>query len=268
MNIRTILVLSLLLLSITTFCQETGLKVDGAIKIENSNNQVPLPGTIRWSGSDFLVWKSKKWISLTSNVAYDGEVIDADGNRYLTKIIGDQEWMAENLRTTKYADGSPISNVPGSFDWFTTGSGAWVWHDNKASNELPYGKLYNWYVINNGKEICPSGWDVPNQSEWLQLFSVLGGNTEAGGRLKTKGNVHWNDPNQSGTNESGFSALPGGNRNDDGEFRNFGNYGNYWSSIPSGTFNAICYNIRFEDAQVASITVDKHTGLSIRCIKE
>ena len=116
MNNRFNIVLWFLLFSVSSISQEAKLEVSGAIKIGDLADPIPKPGTIKWSGSDFLAWKGSKWISLTSKVAYDGEVIDASGNRYLTKIIGNQEWMAENLRTSKYRDGTPIPNWPVGFD--------------------------------------------------------------------------------------------------------------------------------------------------------
>jgi uncharacterized protein (TIGR02145 family) len=120
--------------------------------------------------------------------------------------------MTENLRTSKYANGDDIPNVADDAQWNYLSSGDFSWNNNDIKNEKPYGKLYNWHAASDGRKICPEGWHVPAEGEWASLISYLGGDNVAGGKLKETGTTHWNSPNAGATNESGFTALPGGDR--------------------------------------------------------
>jgi uncharacterized protein (TIGR02145 family) len=136
---------------------------------------------------------------------------DADGNVYQTVTIGAQVWMAENLRTTKYNDGTPIPNVTLAADWNALTTGAYSDYNNDPANATDYGRIYNWYAINTGK-LAPAGWHVPTTAEWATLVTTLGGEGTAGGPAKETGNAHWNAPNTGATNTSGFTGRGSGYR--------------------------------------------------------
>lgn len=153
---------------------------------------------------------------------------DMDNNNYNTVKIGNQIWMLENLKTTKYSNGNTIANISDSTLWGTQTLGAFCWYKNdKDKYKGTYGALYNWYAVKTGK-LCPSGWHVPTDAEWLTLGDYLGGEEVSGGKLKEVGTIHWRNPNNGATNESGFTALPGGIRYEEGQFLEVGWYAYWW----------------------------------------
>ncbi len=159
------------------------------------------------------------------------KVTDVEGNSYNTIVIGTQTWMAENLKTTKYNDGTSIPLVTSSTTWGTLSTPAYCWFNNdEATNKVTYGALYNWYTVNTGK-LCPSGWHIPNNTEWTTLTDYLGGQSIAGGKLKEAGTVHWTTPNTGATDEVHFTGLPAGARGGAGEFNILGSYGYWWTSV-------------------------------------
>ena len=141
-------------LLMTTMIYSQKLEVDGSIQIADSEDSSPPPGTIKWTGTDFLGWNGTKWISLTSGIAFESQVQDIDGNIYQTLKIGNQEWMVENLRTTRYADGTEIPQVNNPVSWQAANYGAWCYYDTASTYKLPYGILYNWYAVNDGRKLC------------------------------------------------------------------------------------------------------------------
>ncbi len=165
---------------------------------------------------------------------HTGEVTDIDGNVYRTVVIGEQEWMAENLKVTKYNNGDPIPNITDSTQWNTLTTGAWSYYNNEEANNNIYGKLYNWYAAEDPRNLCPADWHVPADEEWTELTDFLGGEAIAGGRMKTVGTLQtgtglWKFPNAEANNSSGFSGLPGGYRFGSGEFGFIGELGFWWS---------------------------------------
>jgi uncharacterized protein (TIGR02145 family) len=248
--------------------QEEKLEVAGAIQISNNDDPSPDPGTIRWTGTDFEGWNGSKWVSLTAGVQF---IRDIDNNRYEIVTIGTQTWMAENLRVTRYNDGTAIPLVEDNTAWSNLTSGAYCWPAGSKTNEFPYGKLYNGYVVdttlNGNKNVCPSGWHVPSDGEWTTLTNFLG-STVAGGRLKEVGFVHWADPNTGAINDTGFTALPGGFRSDDtGTFHFFGSQGNYATSTDiMGNGSRRILNTGQE--HVVSGIHEKKLGFSIRCVRD
>ena len=206
--------------------------------------------------------------------------VDYDGNVYNTVTIGTspaQVWMAENLKTTKYNNGTAITNVTDNTTWYNATAGAYCDYDNTSSNSTTYGKLYNWYAVDNneatkvasngGKNICPVGWHVPTDAEWTTLTDYLGGLSVAGDKLKETGTTHWIS-NTAATNSSGFTALPGGYRNYNGySFNSIGYYGRWWSSSPDGV-NA---DFRHMDSSQSSVSPSpgiRTFGHSVRCVKD
>ncbi len=157
-------------------------------------------------------------------------ITDIEGNYYNIVTIGSQVWMAENLKTTRYNDGSNIPNVTDNATWDALTSPAYAWYDNNIANKVTYGALYNWYAVETGK-LCPVGWHVPTDAQLTRLTNYVGGESVAGGKLKEIGTTHWNSPNEGATDEYGFTALPGGVRLLNGVFYSIGNLGSWWSSI-------------------------------------
>lgn len=137
-------------------------------------------------------------------------VTDYDGNVYQTVLIGDQCWMMENLKVTHYRNGDPIPHVTDGVTWGNLTSGAYCNYNNDEGNVATYGRLYNWYAVDDSRNIAPAGWHVPSDAEWQTLVDYLGGDAVAGGKMKEAGTTHWASPNTGATNESGFTALPGG----------------------------------------------------------
>lgn len=204
----------------------------------------------------------------------DPIIKDGDGNIYTSVTIGTQVWLKENLKTTKYNDEAAITLVTDKTAWGIATSAAYCWYDNTVSKKDPYGALYNWYAVSTGK-LCPSGWHVPSESEWKVLVSFLGGETVAGGKLKTTGTVEggnglWYQPNVDATNETGFSALPGGYRGATGNFFDFGYGGTWWTSTEYPPDHAYWFYINNFEGRVGD-TEDgslKKDGFSVRCIKD
>jgi uncharacterized protein (TIGR02145 family) len=196
-----------------------------------------------------------------------GSVADADGNIYKTVTIGTQTWMAENLRTTLYNDGSPIPHVTDSAEWANLTTGAYCNNNNDISNVGTYGRLYNFYTISTGK-LCPEGWHVPNNEDWVVLNDFLGGHFIAGGSLKETGTLHWKEPNSGATNSTGFTGLPGGFRYSDGSFNSIGEFGYWWSSTNTGTNGAHGRNLYYCYELLYYSHYYKAAGFSVRCVKD
>jgi len=197
-------------------------------------------------------------------------VTDIDGNIYNSVQLGSQLWMSENLKTTKYRNGAYITNVVGNSDWISLTTGAWSYYDNDPLNNTVYGKLYNWYTT-QGDTLCPIGWHVPSDTEWTVLTEYLGGENIAGGKMKSIGTTYWNSPNTGATNESGFSAFPGGFRSRfDGSYISIKNDAFFWIKTEISELDAHNRAIRFEGAQLIRTAVNfkKSNGLSVRCLKD
>jgi uncharacterized protein (TIGR02145 family) len=204
-----------------------------------------------------------------ANVKY-GSMTDQDGNTYKTITIGTQIWMAENLRTTKYNDGTSIQNVTDSYQWEDLTTGAYCNYKNTSNTDTiaTYGRLYNWYAVNTGK-LAPKGWHVPSDAEWTTLTTYLGGENLAGGKLKESDLIHWKNPNTGATNETGFTALPGGYRfvapyGDLG--LNF--YATWWSTSEYDADNAWFRSVWYGDNSVNRDYNLKYFGYSVRCISD
>lgn len=197
----------------------------------------------------------------------DQTVTDADGNVYTIIEIGSQKWMKENLKTTKYRDGSSIPNLTNDAAWTGSTSGAWCYYENEASNNDPYGKLYNYYAVQDPRNLAPAGWHVATESDINTLISFLGGETVAGGKLKESGTTHWATPNTGANNSSGFTAMPGGNRFNNGSFYQKNSEGSFWISS-SGTGDPKYLYLTFNSGQSFVYTNLKKLGYSVRCVKD
>jgi uncharacterized protein (TIGR02145 family) len=218
-----------------------------------------------------------------------------DGNEYNWVKIGDQVWMAENLRATHYADGTPIPKVTGDTEWDNLGTSdkAYCWYNNdSASNAETYGALYTWAAAMDGaassnsnpsgvQGICPDGWHLPSDAEWKELEMYLGmSETEAnstgwrgtnqGSKLADSANL-WQDgdlENNAAFGTSGFTAVPGGYRYHSGAFDNVGSTGGWWSATERSAANAWYRFMHYGDSGVSSYSDDKKSGFSVRCVRD
>jgi uncharacterized protein (TIGR02145 family) len=194
-------------------------------------------------------------------------VTDIDGNVYKTITIGNQVWMAENLKTTKFRNGDAIPNISDKLTWSASKVGAYCFFNNDVNNSLTFGFLYNWYALRDSRNLAPSGWHTPSDAEWLTLINYLGGKSVAGGKLKESGKTHWVSNLSSTTNESGFSALPGGSRNSDGTFTGLGYVGDWYTNSEYYVDHAWGYFINGSGNDIGYGHSSKLDGLSVRCIK-
>ncbi|MDP3180784.1 MAG: fibrobacter succinogenes major paralogous domain-containing protein, partial [Bacteroidota bacterium] len=194
-------------------------------------------------------------------------VQDIDGNVYHTVTIGTQVWMVENLKTTKYNDGSTIPNVIENTNWYSRTTDAYCWYNNEISNKDTYGALYNWYSVGTYK-LAPKGWHVPTEEEWIVLINYLGGLTIAGGKLKETGIAHWKSPNAEAVNEYGFTALPGGKRFSYGTFSDFGKNCYWWTSIQTSMDGSNFRGIGFDSGGIVYGGSKLNDGFSVRCIRD
>jgi len=223
------------------------------------------------SGEDVIYGDATSFTTRANNITFNpslnyGTVKDIDGNEYRTIRIGTQNWMAENLKTTRYQDGNFIIHGLTDNDWTYANQGLYTNYNNDPGYDPDYGKLYNWFAIADSRNICPVGWHVPTKDEWQILVSY-----SFGGKLKESGTLHWESPNTGATNESGFTALPGGLRNEY-NFAWIGQSGLWWSSTPywaepewpeaTGFHGSSNYGDFVEDNAIYL-----RRGLSVRCLE-
>jgi len=195
--------------------------------------------------------------------------VDRDGNVYSTVTIGTYVWMVENLKVTHYRNGDVIPLVTDATAWSGLTTGAYCDYDNSAGNSTIYGRLYNFYAIEDSRGLCPTGWHVAGVGEYGALVTTMGGELAAGGPLKEAGTAHWQSPNAGATDSYGFKLLPAGYRDDAGNYGGLGLYTDIWSSTSSGGSDAwrflAFYDQVFTDGNP---NVPKQYGFSVRCIKD
>jgi len=227
-------------------------------------------GTSNWS----------EYINFTTAIYEKGTVTDYDGNIYNTVLIGNQWWMTENLKVSHYNNGDEISYLTGDDEWHDTNntqSGAWCNYLNKEVNNAIYGHLYNWYVVGDERGIAPEGWKVPTDNEWKEMETLLGMRPDeedstwiiwfnVSGKLRETGTLHWKAPNDNATNESGFTALPGGQRSSNGSFDGLGEASTFWTSTSDGGYRAIHRRIS-EWSEINNRNNQSSCGCSIRLMK-
>ena len=203
-------------------------------------------------------------------------VTDVDGNIYKVVTIGNQVWMAENLKVTKYNDGTAIPLVTDNAIWIKlddTDSPGYCYYDNDVSNASSYGALYNWYAVssstNGGKNVCPSGWHVPSDGEWTTLTDYIGIRTDAGAKLKsTSGWQEYNGQSGNGTDDYGFSGVPSGERHYKGVFVDIGKRCNWWSSTSHASNQAWFRSLFYYNNTVGGSYNWKEEGISVRCVRD
>jgi len=278
------LIVFLTFFSLVSLSQNEKMVVEGAIVIDNNEDPNPVPGTIRWTGTDFEGYDGTAWLSLTccNAVTPDSTVVtDQEGNDIPIAFIGTQCWMTENLRVTTYNDGTPIPFAADGAAWSAGSSQGPLcsWPLDNPSLAIPHGAIYNYNAtdpaMNGGKNICPVGWHIPTSADiaTLMLFLDPGGfatqSSIAGGMMKETGTVNWASPNTGATNSSGFSAVPSIRRS-----------GNSW--IPSTTDEMLIFwidgnnfstvaqaiDIFHDSALAATANYSMSFGNSCRCVKD
>lgn len=208
-------------------------------------------------------------------------VTDIDGNIYPTVQICNQTWTAKNLDVSHYRNGDVISQVTDSTTWANLTTGAWCYYQNNTANGPIYGKLYNWYAVNDPRGLAPQGYHVPSDTEWSTVVNCLGGSSVAGGAMKEAGLIHWGNPNtgySGGSNSSGFTALPGGIRVQYGYnsqavlaaglFGNINYDGIWWTSTDTNSPSAWAYDMVYESNGTDRFDKNKAVGISVRCVKD
>ena len=191
------------------------------------------------------------------------------GDDYPGTSIGCMTWMSKNLNVSKYRDGTTIPLVTNAAEWAGLTTGAWCYYSNNSTMyDSIYGKLYNWYAVNDPRGLAPEGWHVASDYEWTTLVNTLGGSHAAGGPLKELGVTKWTGPNLGGTNLCNFTALPGGYRGVQGGFNVLGDYGHWWTCTMAQTDLAWSRNMNYTDKQVLGAGSDWNIGYSVRCVKD
>ena len=223
--------------------------------------------------NDSSISQKGSGINFNKDLTY-GSMTDQEGNVYKTIKIGLQTWMAENLRTTKYRNGERIANITDDGTWDTTYSGAYCWYNNDSiSNRDIYGALYNFYAVNDSRNIAPIGWHIPTDTEWTTLTDYLAGSEYGalpGYKMREDGSSHWYTIIGTGPgtyNESGFTGLPGGNRNV--SFSPLGLRANFWSSTffqQYGEYDAWYWMLYYDNARCGRDSQRLVIGASVRCI--
>jgi uncharacterized protein (TIGR02145 family) len=262
----------------TFFSESMRLNKTGNLNLSKTSNQY----LFRITGENIECYEQT--ITLLANKVLNITVIrtvtDIDGHVYRTVKIGDQWWMAENLKVTQYRNGDPISQIIDHTEWIRVTTGAYCNYGNDTSNVSTYGRLYNWYAIDDERGLAPKGWHVPSDEEWKQLEIVLGmSRAEAddegwrgsigGGKLKQAEILYWQSPNTGATNESGFSALPGGYRlSVYGKFSSMGNYAYFWTATSSGDDVAWSRSLNANSSAVGRSRGSRNYGFSVRCIRK
>jgi len=207
---------------------------------------------------------------------YTGIVTDIDGNSYYTVQIGGQLWMAENLKTTSYKNGEAIPNVTDKVQWSNITTGSYCSYYNDESYVSMYGMLYNWLAVSDNRGLAPTSWHIPSDAEWKELEMYLGMSQSTAGKYSWRGTEEssklkstngWYE-NGNGTNEYGFSALPGGYRHINGSFVNMSSYATFWSSTETNSNNAFYRSLSYYDGKVYRYDYNKHYGFCVRCIKD
>ena len=209
----------------------------------------------------------------TSSCKKDGDsgtttVLDIDGNQYELVEIGTQTWLKQNLKTTKFKNGESILKVlEGDATWgFLPTAAMGIFNEDNSINEM-YGSLYNWYATSDARGICPEGYHVPSKTEWTELIDHLGGASVAGDKLKEAGLEHWLMGNN-GTNNSKFTALPGGFRPPTGISADTSVVAWFWSSTSESSNTGISYRLLYNQSDIMALDISKKYGFSCRCLQD
>lgn len=247
--------------------------------------KLPVLKSLAFFGTILLVVFAYSFTSPKDHSSKDN-INNISADDYPSVIIGSQVWMTENLNVDHFRNGDPIPEARSKSEWEKVGvdqKPAWCYYDNDPANGKIYGKLYNWYAVNDPRGLAPEGWHVPSDAEWTVLTVYLGGNARkdkladgkpfwntltAGGKMKSTGTQYWKSPNEDATNSSGFSGLPGGLREGSGSFRYVGTDGNWWSSSEFYSDDAWSVDLYYKDGGAGRLKDSKDYGLSVRCLRD
>ena len=211
----------------------------------------------------FYFFKSGVWTRLSQTTTSTAQVATP------VVTICCQSWMTTNLDVDRYRNGDPIPHVTDPTDWSSLATGAYCYYNNDSTTfAAAYGKLYNWYAVNDPRGLAPEGWHIPTQFEWTTLTDCLGGASVAGGPMKETGTTHWNSPNTDATNFSGFKGLPGGYRSSNGNFYDIGASGIWWSSTENSSISAWYRGLGYSGGDVDVYDINKQIGFSVRCLRD
>jgi uncharacterized protein (TIGR02145 family)/uncharacterized repeat protein (TIGR02543 family) len=260
-----------------SFNSEGGNSVGTQTVAYNTTATLPSPAPTK-SGAIFIKWYSDSIFTMPFNFSTPitaqttlyakwASLYDIDGNFYDTITIGTQMWMVENLKTTRYNDGSAIPLVTDNTAWSNLTTSGYCYYNDSATYGTTYGALYNGYSVNT-KKLAPIGWHVPTDSEWTVLITLYGGTDLAGGPLKATGITYWTSPNTGATNQSGFSALPGGFRDGNGTFEGSGGYGSWWSATAFSATGLWSREVNSSGTNVVRGNSFVGYGFSVRCIRD
>lgn len=236
-----------------------------------------------------LTYSNEITLNTMNNIVFGPNVIDVDANTYMSVSICSQIVTMTNLNVSKYNDGTPIPQVTDPTQWANLTTGAWCYYNNDPANGALYGKLYNWYAVAGiydaaslanptlRKKLAPTGWFIPSDDEFTQFTDCLGGSTIAGGKMKATGTIEtnsglWQSPNIAASNESGFTGIPSGYRNNDATFGGIGTYAMWWSSSmsessSSNPTHAWFRSLYYGYSDVYRSNWSRNFGFSIRCFK-
>lgn len=209
--------------------------------------------------------------SATPSAITDINELGANGN---TVKIGSQHWKTKNLDVRYYRNGDKIPQEKDPVKWAALTTGAWCWYNNDSAMGHIYGRLYNWYAVNDPRGLAPEGWHIPSGAEWDTLSTFLGIKVRAGGKMKSTGTIEagtglWHEPNYDATNSSGFTGLPGGYRDYYGTFNNIGYYGYWWSSTEYGfAEGAKGRGLNYDNGLIYRYYYYKQNGFSVRCLRD
>ena len=184
--------------------------------------------------------------------------------------IGTQKWMSKNLDVAFYRNGDPIPQVIAPTAWAGLTTGAWCYYNNDPIQGNKYGKLYNWYAVNDPRGLAPQGWHIPSDAEWTTLAITLGGSSVAGGKMKEPGTLNWTTPNTEADNSSGWAGLPGGFRSLSGPFSFVAYGGDWWSATENSNSPTLAW-YRFLGSSYGNVyrnSYSKHYGFSVRCLRD
>ncbi len=223
------------------------------------------PGTYNFTASCSGV----NWSGTVSVTAGGCSTMQLTGGGTQTEVtICSQTWKVKNLDVSTYRNGNPIPQVTDPVAWAALTTGAWCYYNNDPAMGAIYGKLYNWYAVNDPRGLAPAGWHIPTDAEWTTLSTCLGGVTVAGGKMREAGTAHWASPNSGATNSSGFTGLPGGFRSYVGDFTDWPYQGYWWSSTSSTSYASWYRNLFFNTTDIYRNTGEKRDGFSVRCVKD
>ena len=211
----------------------------------------------------FYFFKGGVWTMLSETTTYP------NGTATPVLTVCCQSWMTKNLDVDKYRNGDPIPKVTDPTAWTALTTGAYCYYNNdSATYAATYGKLYNWYAVNDPRGLAPEGWHIPTDFEWTTLENCLGGSTVDGGAMKETGTIHWTTPNTGATNISGLSGLPGGARDVSGPFVGLSGNGFWWSATENDATTSWYRFLSYDNGSIYRGYVAKQDGLSVRCIRD